>query len=64
MRLTPKGTLQVIANAPGWLDYPVMLVFGTTRSTLKTLYVENGSFQNGTPNIVALHVRIGGPPLP
>ena len=51
--LTPAGTLVTIADQPAWLDYPTQPVFGP----FGTLFVENGSFDNGTANIVALGIR-------
>ena len=54
LRLTPPGDLVVVANHPSWLDYPTQPVLGTTPRTAGSLFVANGSFDNGTPSIVAL----------
>jgi sugar lactone lactonase YvrE len=55
--LTPFGALFVLADQPSWLDYPTQPVFGTTPNTLGSLYIANGSFDNGVPNVIAF----GGP---
>lgn len=55
--LTAFGTLFVLADAPSWLDYPTQPVFGTTPATLGSLYVANGSYDGGTPSLIAF----GGP---
>jgi sugar lactone lactonase YvrE len=66
-RLSDGGSLQKIADDPGWLNYPVMPVFGTTPATAGTLFVLNGAFdgyEDGTsPDIQALRVGIPGLPL-
>ena len=66
-RLSTAAGLWRIADDPGWLNYPTTPVFGTTLSTLRMLYVENGayfSFEDGTsPDIRALRVGIPGLPL-
>jgi len=66
-RLSRVAGLQKIADDPGWLDYPVTPVFGTTPSTAGTLYVLNGAFggyADGTaPDIQALRVGVPGLPL-
>lgn len=60
LRLGRAGTLRQVASDPGWLDYPTQPVFGTAPGRHTTLYVSNGSFDNGTPNVVALHVGARG----
>lgn len=55
--LTPFGGLLVLADQPSWLDYPTQPVFGTTPGTLGSLYIANGSIDNGAPNVIAF----GGP---
>ena len=62
-RLSPDGTLETIASSPDWLDYPSMPVFGTTPGTRTTLFVTNGSFEIGTPDLIALEAGIPGLPL-
>jgi sugar lactone lactonase YvrE len=66
-RLSPSGALRQIADDPGWLNYPTMPVFGTTKSTLHTLFIANGAywgFDDGSaPDIRALPVGIPGLPL-
>ena len=62
-RLSPTGTLETIASNPGWLDYPSMPAFGTTPRTRTTLFVTNGSFEIGTPNLIALDADVAGLPL-
>jgi sugar lactone lactonase YvrE len=59
VKLTTTGTLAVFADRPAWLDYPTQPVFVPSAKTLG-LYVENGSYMNGGPNVVAF----GGPLVP
>jgi sugar lactone lactonase YvrE len=65
-RVATDGDLKMIANDPGWLNYPVMPVFGRSSSTT-TLYVLNGAFYdylNGSaPDIISLQVGVAGLPL-
>jgi sugar lactone lactonase YvrE len=63
LRLGPRGALSDVENNPGWLDYPTQPVFGTTPGMRAMLYIANGSFNNGTPNILALNVGVRGLPL-
>jgi sugar lactone lactonase YvrE len=66
-RLTPCAGLWTIADDPGWLNYPTTPVFGITRDTRCTLFVENGAFgswgDGSSPDIRALRVAIPGLPL-
>jgi len=66
-RLTPAAGLWTIADDPGWLNYPTTPVFGTTRGTRSTLFVENGAFygldDGSSPDIRSLRVAIPGLPL-
>ena len=64
MRLAPGGALPQLAAEKNGLTYPTMPAFGTTRSTRTTLYLTNGAYYGGTPDIVALHVGVRGLPLP
>ena len=63
LRLTPDGTLESLVD-PTWLDYPTMPVFGTAPHTGTTLYVSNGSFDGGSPNVIAFDVGEQGTRLP
>ncbi len=54
---------QVAARNDG-LIYPTMPAFGATRGTRTTLYLSNGAFYGGTPDIVAWNAGIAGLPLP
>ena len=45
-----KGHLTTAATPTDSLDYPTAVVLGRHRM----LFVSNGSFMNGTPNVVAL----------
>jgi len=51
--LTPTGRLVTVADQPAWLDYPTQPVFGR----FGTLFIENGSFDNGTANIIGLGIH-------
>ena len=65
--LSRAAGLQRIAASPGWLNYPVMPVFGTTPTSLATLFILNGAFygyEDGTaPDVWALPVSVPGLPL-
>ena len=65
-RLSPATGLRLVADDPGWLNYPTMPVFGTTPRTRCTLFVQNGAFydyeDDTAPDIQA--VRVGVPGLP
>jgi sugar lactone lactonase YvrE len=64
MRLAPGGALTRLATKDNGLLYPTMPTFGTTPATRTTLYITNGAFYKGTPNIVAFHAGARGLPLP
>jgi hypothetical protein len=53
LRLTTVGQLLVMADRPVWLDYPTQPVLGIGRWS-GSIYVENGSYNGGTPNVIAL----------
>jgi hypothetical protein len=58
------GEFRLPADNPGWLDCPTMVAFGTTLKTRTNLFVSNGGFNNGTPNIVSVDVGVRGLRLP
>ena len=58
------GTLRILADNPGWLDYPTMVVFGTTFRTWGTLYMTNGGSNAGQPNVPSFYAGVPGLPLP
>jgi sugar lactone lactonase YvrE len=66
-RVALDGSLRMIANDPGWLNYPVMPVFGRTCSTATTLYVLNGAYYDyldgSAPDLISLPVGVAGLPL-
>lgn len=69
VRVDRLGHPTVIANNPGWLEYPTQPAFGYSGSARSTLYVLNGalnplSFEPGVPSLVALKVDVRGVPLP
>jgi sugar lactone lactonase YvrE len=53
LMLTTGGRVVVRADQTGWLDYPTQPVFVPSTKTLG-LYVENGSFDVGTPSVIAI----------
>ena len=57
------GTLRVLADNPGWLDYPTM-VCGTTFRTRDTLYLRNGGLNVGQPNVLSFYFGVPCLPLP
>ena len=66
-RLSSSGALSQIVDDPGWLNYPVMPVFGTTSRTSHTLFIANGAYfdyeDGAVPDIQALPVTVPGLPL-
>ena len=53
LRLTTVGQTIVMADQVAWLDYPTQPVLGVGRWS-GVVYVANGSFDGGTPNVVSL----------
>ena len=62
-RVSADGCVTQLAQNPTWLDYPTSPVFGATCATRTTLYVANGSYNNGAPNIISLDAGVAGLPL-
>jgi len=62
--LDEDGTLRILADSPGWLDYPTMVVFGTTFWTQGTLYLTNCGINGGQSNVLSFNVGVPGLPLP
>jgi sugar lactone lactonase YvrE len=66
-RVSTTGVVTKIFDDPGWLNYPVMPVFGRTAATATTLFVENGAyngwFDGTSPDIISLQVGVPGLPL-
>jgi sugar lactone lactonase YvrE len=62
--LDEDGNLRILADGPGWLDYPTMVVFGTTYQDRDTLYLTNGGLNGGKPNVLSFDVDVKGMPLP
>jgi hypothetical protein len=50
------GSLRAVVPDPGWLDYPTMAVVDGANRAKITLFVENGSYWGGTPNVVEVEV--------
>lgn len=63
-RVDPSGDVTVVTDDEAWLDYPAQAAFGRTGRNTTTLYVLNGAFFNGCPNVVALDAGIAGQVLP
>ncbi len=62
--LDEDGKLRILGDSPGWLDYPTMVVFGTTYRDRDTLYLTNGGLNGGKPNVLSFDVDVAGLPLP
>jgi sugar lactone lactonase YvrE len=67
-RISTSGALTQLIDDPGWLNYPCMPVFGTTKKAADTLYIVNGAYWSGfgdgtAPDIQALPVGVAGLPL-
>jgi len=62
--LDEDGKLRILADSPGWLDYPTMVVFGTTYRDRDTLYLTNGGLNGGKPNVLSFDVEVAGLPIP
>ena len=52
-----------MANDPVWLDYPSQPAFGTNGRARSTLYVLNGSLNDGNCNVIAIDAGVRGQPL-
>jgi len=57
LALRPNGSLETIADQPTWSDYPTQPVLADGRGKNDTLYLSNGSLENGAPSVVALRIR-------
>ena len=64
VRLAPDGGLTQLAAKNNGLAFPDGPAFGTTPTTRTTLYITNGAFHGGTPDIVAFDAGVRGLPLP
>jgi sugar lactone lactonase YvrE len=64
VRLAPDGGLIQLAAKNNGLAYTDGPAFGTTPTTRTTLYITNGAFHGGTPDIVAFDAGVRGLPLP
>jgi sugar lactone lactonase YvrE len=63
--LDEDGKLRILADDPGWLDYPTQVVFGTSRGTHDTLFLSNGGVGGYyQPNVISLKVGVAGVELP
>jgi aspartate/methionine/tyrosine aminotransferase len=51
-----EGRLRAVVPDPGWLDYPTMAVVASASRAQVTLFVENGSYWGGTPNLTEVQV--------
>ncbi len=60
LRLSPDGSIFRFADGAAWLNYPTTVAFGVPLRGTTKLYIENGAFEGGTPNILATKVRIAG----
>lgn len=63
LRLSPTGSLYRFTHGSTWLNYPTTMAFGPQHPGRMTLYIENGAFDGGTPNILATKIRMRGLPL-
>jgi sugar lactone lactonase YvrE len=64
VQVTQDGSTRVVVDSRHWLDYPTQPVFGTSGSDGTTLFVANGSWNIGAPNVVGLDAGVRGLPLP
>jgi len=64
VRLAPDGGLTQLAAKNNGLAFPDGPAFGTTPTTRTRLYITNGAFHGGTPDIVAFDAGVRGLPLP
>ncbi len=58
LRLSRDGSLLRFADGSTWLNYPTTMAFGPEHGGRTTLYIENGAFEGGTPNVLARKVGI------
>jgi len=61
------GNVTILADNPGWLDYPTMVVFGAKPYNRSTLYLTNAGLNGGTygmSNVLSFDVDVPGLPIP
>ncbi len=57
LRLSRTGTVQeAIEDAP-WMNYPTMVVRGRTPATAHRMFVTDGAFNGGVPDLRSFHLR-------
>ncbi len=54
LRVDRDGTIAPVSGDPAWLDYPTQAAFTPSHGANRTLYVLNGSLDQGAPALVAL----------
>jgi hypothetical protein len=59
-----SGVVATVVADPACLDYPVQPAFGMLAPGRTSLDLVNGSFDNGTPNLVSFRVGVGRLKLP
>lgn len=59
-RVAGDGTVTEIVNDPGWLNYPTQPVFVRMSPTATALYVLNGAYYGGSPNVISLRAGMPG----
>ncbi len=52
--LTSAGRLKVVVEQASWLDYPTTPVFAPTINGVGKVYIENGGYVTGLPNVAAI----------
>ena len=58
------GEITIVADSPGWLDYPAQMAFGNGFGLRYTMFITNVGLNLGHPNVISLKVRTAGLRLP
>lgn len=51
LRLDRRGRVQLAVTDPGWMNYPTMIAVGRTPTTMHRMYVTDGAFNGGSPDL-------------
>lgn len=56
LRLSPGGTVQRVVEDAAWMDYPTSIARGRTPATAHRMFVVDGAFNGGAPDLRSFHV--------
>jgi hypothetical protein len=56
LRLSRRGAVQLAVKDATWMNYPTMVAVGRTPATAHRMYVADGAFNGGSPDLRSFHV--------